>query len=343
MKAFKFLFIFLFTLTFMSGITTASTSEEKLPEGLYAKFTTTKGTILIKLEYEKAPMTVANFVGLAEGKIANSAKESGVRYYDGLKFHRVIANFMIQGGDPQGSGAGGPGYSFPDEIDPTLKHTGPGVLSMANAGPATNGSQFFITHVATPSLDGKHTVFGYVIEGQDVVNAIAQNDVMEKVEIVRVGKDAKSFDAAKVFEEKKANFEKEQMEKKAKLTAGFTAEAMSRHGADLVTLPSGLMYALTQKSNGARAKAGDTVSVHYTGMFLDGTKFDSSLDRGQPIEFTLGKGMVIKGWDEGIAQLKVGEKAKFYIPYNLAYGDREVGPIKAMSNLVFEVELVGIK
>jgi peptidyl-prolyl cis-trans isomerase B (cyclophilin B) len=137
-----------------------------------ATISTNRGAIRLALHEDKAPNTVANFV-----KLANQG------FYDGLKFHRVIADFMIQTGCPEGTGRGGPGYKFADEFDPTLKHDGPGVLSMANAGPNTNGSQFFITHVATPHLDGKHSVFGRVIEGQDVVDAIQQGDTMEKVTI----------------------------------------------------------------------------------------------------------------------------------------------------------------
>jgi len=161
--------------------------------GLYAAFHTTKGVIVCALEYQKTPLTVANFVGLAEGTLPNNAKPKGTPFYDGLTFHRVLPKFMIQGGCPEGTGRGGPGYRFPDEIDPSLTHAGPGILSMANAGPGTNGSQFFITHVQTAWLDGKHTVFGHVVSGQNVVDAIAQGDAIRSVKIHRVGAEAQAF------------------------------------------------------------------------------------------------------------------------------------------------------
>jgi peptidyl-prolyl cis-trans isomerase A (cyclophilin A) len=169
-----------------------------LPEGLYAEMQTNKGDILLKLEYEKTPLTVANFVGLAEGLIKNGSKELGIPYYDGLSFHRVIPDFMIQGGCPEGSGRGGPGYRFKDEFHPSLTHNGSGILSMANAGPYSNGSQFFITHVATPWLDGKHSVFGKVIEGQEVVDAIQQGDKINALKIVRHGESMQSYKATDI-------------------------------------------------------------------------------------------------------------------------------------------------
>ena len=308
-------------------------------EGMYAKIKTNKGDIMLELEFEKTPLTVANFVGLAEGKIKNNKKEVGEPYYDGLKFHRVIADFMIQGGCPDGNGMGGPGYQFPDEIHPDLKHSGPGILSMANAGPGTNGSQFFITHKETPWLDGKHTVFGKVTEGQDVVDAIAQDDKIIEIDIIRKGDNAKKFDSKAIFDK-----ELEKLEKQAAEKAKKAKEAIDELKKGAKVTSSGLAYKIIKKGTGAKAEAGKTVSVHYTGKLSNGTKFDSSYDRNQPIEFELGRGRVIKGWDEGISLLNVGSKATFIIPPDLAYGARGAGGvIPPNATLIFDVELVEIK
>ena len=308
-------------------------------EGMYAKIKTNKGDIMLELEFEKTPLTVANFVGLAEGKIKNNKKEVGEPYYDGLKFHRVIADFMIQGGCPDGNGMGGPGYQFPDEIHPDLKHSGPGILSMANAGPGTNGSQFFITHKETPWLDGKHTVFGKVTEGQDVVDAIAQDDKIIEIDIIRKGEKAKKFDSKAIFDKELEKLEKQAAEKAKKAKEAIDA---LKKGAKVTS--SGLAYKIIKKGTGVKAEAGKTVSVHYTGKLSDGTKFDSSYDRNQPIEFELGRGRVIKGWDEGISLLNVGSKATFIIPPDLAYGARGAGGvIPPNATLIFDVELVEIK
>ncbi len=310
-----------------------------MQDGLYAKFKTTKGDILINLEYKKTPGTVGNFVGLAEGNIENQAIPQGKPYYNGLKFHRVIADFMIQGGDPQGTGAGGPGYQFDDEIHPDLKHDGPGVLSMANAGPGTNGSQFFITHVETSWLDGKHTVFGKVVEGQNVVDTVAQGDAIDEVEIIRVGADAENFNAVETF--RQFNGAKAEREAAAKKKAEDLLEELA---AGFDKTESGLRYKVIQKGDGTKAEKGKTVSVHYKGSLPDGTVFDSSFKRNQPIDFPLGMGHVISGWDEGIALLQVGDKARFVIPPYLGYGERGAGGvIPPNATLIFDVELMEVK
>ena len=311
-----------------------------MQDGLYVKFHTSKGEVLVNLEFEKAPITVANFVGLAEGSIKNSHKGEGEAYYDGLKFHRVIDNFMVQGGCPAGTGTSGPGYNFDDEIHPDLKHTGPGVLSMANAGPGTNGSQFFITHVETSWLDGKHTVFGNVVEGMDIVNNIAQNDLIDKLEVIRVGSSAESFDAASIFAKKdEAAAEREA---KAKATQ---AKELAEHIVGFSQTESGLYYKMIQESKeGVKPNKGQNVSVHYKGMLLDGKVFDSSYNRNQPLDFSVGVGQVIPGWDEGIMLLKVGDKARFVIPSDLAYGAAGAGGvIPPNATLVFDVELMAVK
>ncbi len=307
--------------------------------GLYAKLHTSKGEILLNLEYQKTPGTVANFVGLAEGKIQNEAKPLGEPYYDGLKFHRVIEDFMIQGGCPQGTGVGGPGYQFDDEIHAELKHTGAGILSMANAGAGTNGSQFFITHVETAWLDGKHTVFGCVQEGQGVVDSIEQGDTIDKVEIIRVGSDAEKFDAAATF--KQFNDSKAEREAAAKKEA---EEALARMTKGFEQTPSGLYYQITEKGTGSKPTQGAMISVHYTGKLLDGTVFDSSYSRNEPIEFPVGTGRVIPGWDEGLMLLSEGDKATLLIPSELAYGAAGAGGvIPPNASLLFDVELVAIK
>lgn len=310
-----------------------------MQDGLYAKFNTNKGTILVNLEFEKTPGTVGNFVALAEGNMENAVKPQGTPYYDGLKFHRVIENFMIQGGCPEGTGTGNPGYKFADEFHPELKHTGPGVLSMANAGPGTNGSQFFITHIATDWLDGNHTVFGNVIEGQDIVNTIAQGDEIETLEIVKVGANAENYNAIEAFR----TFEGARLKKIEEEKAAKAAE-LEKHAEGFDTTESGLRYQIIQKGTGVQAEKGKTVSVHYKGTLLDGTVFDSSYKRNAPIDFILGQGQVIAGWDEGVALLKVGDKARFVIPSDLAYGARGAGgAIPPNANLIFDVELMAVK
>lgn len=318
-------------------------ADAPLDDGLYAKFHTEKGTILTILEFEKTPLTVANFVGLAEGTktLGGGAGTEGTKFYDGLTFHRVIPDFMIQGGCPLGTGTGGPGYTFPDEIEPSLKHTGPGILSMANAGPGTNGSQFFITHVPTPWLDGKHTVFGHVVAGQDVVNAIGQGDTLERVEIIRVGSKAAAFETDQAAFERLLNSIDERKAETTRAAEAAQKALLDEQYPDAITTPSGLKYVVVDHGSGGETPAkGVTVQAHYTGKLLDGTTFDSSYKRGEPIAFPVGAGRVIKGWDEAFLSMTKGEKRTLIIPAELGYGPSGRGPIPPNATLIFEVELV---
>lgn len=310
-----------------------------MENGIYAKFNTSKGSILVKLAHDLTPGTVGNFVGLAEGNLENKIKPQGNKFYDGLKFHRVIPDFMIQGGCPQGTGTGGPGYKFDDEFHPSLKHDRPGVLAMANSGPGTNGSQFYITHVPTSWLDGKHTVFGHVVEGQDIVDAIAQGDELTSIEIVRVGEEAEKWNAIEAF----ITFKGERNKRDAAMKAEAEA-AIEKLAAGFEKTESGLRYQFIQRGDGKKAENGKTVAVHYEGSLDNGKVFDSSYPRKKPIEFRLGQGQVIEGWDEGIALLKVGDKARFVIPSHLGYGPSGAGGvIPPNANLIFDVELMDVK
>lgn len=320
---------------------TASFAQSKTAstDGIFAEIETTQGKIVLDLNYKKTPVTVANFISLAEGTNPDvNPKYKGKPFYDGIKFHRVINDFMIQGGDPLGTGSGDPGYKFKDEIT-DLKHDAAGILSMANSGPNTNGSQFFITHKETGWLDGKHTVFGKVISGMDVVNKIVQNDVMTKVTIVRKGADAKKFDAVKVFTTA-TQADKIAAQKDAKEREAKNAAALKEFEGGKTTL-SGLKYIVIKEGSGNKPALTSNVKVHYAGTLVDGTEFDSSIKRGTPIDFNLNQ--VIPGWTEGLQLMPEGSKYKFYIPSKLAYGERGAGGvIPPNSDLIFEVELIAI-
>jgi len=314
---------------------------EALGDGLFARITTNRGDIVVSLEFERTPLTVISFVALAEGTMDAAG---GIPFFDGLTFHRVIDDFMIQGGCPQGTGTGGPNYRFPDEIVPGLVHGGPGVLSMANAGPGTNGSQFFITHVATPWLDGRHTVFGRVVQGQDVVDAVRQGDVMSSVRIIRNG------EAAAAFRADQGEFDRVL----AEITGGAAERARIQREADLALIDgmhpgaavteSGIRFVVGQAGTGARPSAGQTVEVNYTGSLLSGTVFDSSDFHGRPIEFAVGTGRVIPGWDEMLLDMQVGERRTVVIPPELAYGEQGAGGvIPPNSFLIFEMELLSAR
>lgn len=306
-------------------------------EGLYAEMQTTKGNILLELEMEKTPMTVMNFVGLAEGKLKNTAKPAGEPFYDGLKFHRVIADFMIQGGDPQGTGAGSPGYKFADEVTPELTHSGPGILSMANSGPHTNGSQFFITHKETPWLDNVHTVFGHVVEGMDVVNAIAQNDKINHVIIIRKGKDAKDFEVTQEkFDQMKSGAQERLKESFRAYASKVAGDKCAGH--EVKTTPEGLSYCITSKGSGPKANRGQKITAKYKGTFPDGKLFDQG-----EYSFELETGSVIQGWHVGFRELNQGDKATLVVPYWLGYGERAQRGLPGRATLIFEVELMSIQ
>ena len=349
----------------LAGATVALAADEAAIEaataadGVYARLNTSLGTIVCRIETERVPVTAGNFVGLAEGTLSfrDPKTQEWVKrpFYDGLTFHRVVQGFVVQGGDPLGDGTGGPGYEFIDEFDPALSHTGPGVLSMANSGPGTNGSQFFITLAAAPHLDRRHSVFGNVVFGMDVLQAMAAEPmtgpeksrpakaiVIQNVSIIRRGKAARAFDAAAAFamqEQIVAARERERQEKAQRFQRELSAEAKS---AD--STASGLRFWVRTPGKGDPPVNGDMVEAHYTGYLEDGTQFDSSYERGAGFRFPVGNGRVIKGWDEVFLLMRAGEKRRVIIPPQLAYGKtgfRRYG-IPADATLVFDLELIQI-
>lgn len=334
-----------------------------LDAGLYADIQTDKGAILVKLAHEEAPITVANFVSLSEGTNPMVNEEfKSKKFYNGLKFHRVIADFMIQGGDPLGNGSGNPGYRFDDEFS-ELTHNGPGILSMANSGPATNGSQFFITHKETPWLDGKHTVFGAVVQGQEVVDSIAQDDLINEINIIRKGKEARQFDAPEIFKnyfDNKEAFAKEKEEKMAKIKEQNITKFDALKEKSTLT-NSGLQYIISSKGSGKAVTSTNKALVHYAVYFIDGTLLETSneeiakqngvfnpqkLSAGAyaPIMAKVGpEDRMIEGFKEGIRLLKEGDKATLFLPYTLAYGAEGTRGIPPQSDLIFEVEVTSVE
>ncbi len=325
----------LFTLLFASLISLSL--HAKLDNGLYANLHTNQGDILVQLEFQKTPLTVVNFVGLAEGT-KNSNIQTGKPFYNGLKFHRVIDNFMIQGGDPKGNGTGGPGYDFRDEIT-NLSHNGSGILSMANSGPNTNGSQFFITHRATDWLDAKHTVFGHVIEGMDVVNSIKQNDFIRKIKIIRIGKEAQNFqtdEAAFNTENNKYAIQKQKKlaQKKAELVSFVNANYANAKITD-----KGHFFEINRPGNNTKPNKGDLVKVDFTIDLGDGTNMRES---GKPLPFAAGTGTIIDIIDTSVLEMSVGEIRTLIAPYHQIYGDSSRGSLSSDSILIFKLELLSI-
>jgi len=315
--------------------------DAALGDGIFARLSTSKGDIVVRLEYQKTPITVCNFIALAEGKM-NAA--GGKPFYNGLAFHRVINDFMIQGGDPLGNGTGGPGYRFPDEFDSTLKHNGPGVLSMANAGPNTNGSQFFITHVATPWLDGKHTVFGRVVQGQNVVNAIRQGDKIEKITIIRNGAQANAFKADQATFDALVRNAGSAASAKLRVQREADLALIAKKYPGATVTPSGLRYVIQKAGTGPKPSAGSTAVVNLKGLFLSDEYFTNTDLTGGAQELPVGIGRIMTGLDEAIMDMTAGEKRTVILPPELAYGERGVeNAIPPNSFIVFEIELVKIK
>jgi cyclophilin family peptidyl-prolyl cis-trans isomerase len=346
----------------------AGITQKKLEKGLYANIKTTKGDIFLQLEPEKAPLTVANFVGLAEGKFKpfDTIKHKEP-FYDNIVFHRVVKDFVIQAGDPTGKGNGGPGYRFFDETSNGLPHDGPGILSMANAGLNTNGSQFFITHVATPHLNGKHTVFGRVLEGQDVVdNIVERKDSILTIEIVKKGLRYKWFyNPSKIFrkqyelmeernqkrEEAIAKLEAQNkvrlVEAKAKSKEEYKSyffEIVKKEYPKAEQTETGLVYVIEDKGKGDGPNKGDKVTLHYEASLVYGQLFDSSRARQAPFEVQYQVSNVIPGFNEGVGLAPNGSKIKIFIPYFLGYGVNGRPPrIPPYADLIFDIEVLDIQ
>ena len=312
-------------------------STENLKDGLYALFNTDRGQILCELFYDKTPMTVANFVGLVEGKL-KAAKER--KFYDSLIFHRVIENFMIQGGDPEGTGRGGPGYRFPDEFVEELTFNEKGKLAMANAGPNTNGSQFFITHVPTEWLNNKHTIFGQVVDGQNVVDEIKQGDHMNEINILRIGADVENYE---VTQEMFDNLVKESGKKEEERKQRILAKVIE----GCTKTDKGIYYKVLEEGYGEKCGKGKNVTVEYRGYLTDGQLFDGSSgmekEGHEPLDFVTDAGQMIPGFDIMVQDMQEGETRKIVLPPELAYGDSGYpGVIPPKSYICFDVELYKI-
>lgn len=361
----------LLLLSILTGWSCKTNQYADLGDGLFADIKTTKGDVVLRLEYDKTPVTVANFISLAEGIspfVSEEYKEK--KYYNGLIFHRVMKDFMIQGGDPLGSGMGGPGYKFKDEFVEGLTHSKKGILSMANPGPNSNGSQFFITHKETPWLDGRHSVFGEVVKGIEVVDSIANvpvgdgnkpitEVVINEVVISRNGADARKFDAVQVMSDYFAE-EEARVAAMKEMQEAFATELLQQVDS-AETLPSGLKVMPLRAGSEERPKTGQRVLINYAGWLMDGTLFDTSeaqiaeqfgkfeelnqLHRGDfsPSQMMFSPdSRLIPGFKEAMLGLSVGEKVRVFIPSHLGYGPQGSGPIPPNSDLVFDLELVGI-
>ena len=368
-----------------------------LEDGLYAEFVTSKDTMVAKLFFKEAPVTVANFVALAEGVhplVKDEHKDK--RYYNGTTFHRVMDKFMIQGGDPTATGSGDPGYKFEDEFIESLRHDKPGILSMANSGQNTNGSQFFITEIPTPFLDAWdangnlkdcggyrvscHAVFGELVRGLDVQDAISnvqvaqgtnkpiEDVVIEQLNIIRIGSEARKFNAAKVFTEELPKIKERIAEREAKAKAEreekarIAKEKFLKQNEELkgrrVESPTGMaMIYLNELSDAVQPNASQSVSINCAGYFENGElfwttwkdvaqdngKYDKNQDYAPFVMPYNQQATLVPGFREAMLKMKVGEKARVFMPYYLGYGEVGRAPlIPAKTNLVFDIEVSAI-
>ncbi len=315
---------------------------QELSEGLYARIHTTRGQVLVELAYERAPLTVTNFVGLAEGRL-NSSRGTGVPFYDGLTFHRVVPGFVIQGGDPAGNGTGGPGYRFPDEFDPTLRHDRPGTLSMANSGPNSNGSQFFITLDATPWLDDRHSVFGYVVDGQEVVESIRQGDRIDSVEIIRRGADALAFRGGQNAFDRLAEAQRRRQAEAEAEERRRAAGIIEERWPGARSTESGIRYLVRQQGRGPVIEPGSRVTIHYEASLLTSTEPFESTRQIDPVIVTAGEGRLLPGWEEILLMMRPGERRVIVLPPELAFGATGAGQkVPPDAFVVFDIEVLSV-
>lgn len=379
MKFLKSIITFCIVIVCMSATSCQEEKYAELGDGIFAEIITNKGTMVAKLYNQKTPLTVSSFIGLAEGShplLTDSLK--GKPFYNGLTFHRVMDGFMIQGGDPEGTGMGGPGFKFGDEFDDSLKHDKPGILSMANSGPNTNGSQFFITEKPTPWLDNRHTVFGELLIGMDVQDSISNVKVgdknkplspivIEQINIIRNGYEAKNYDAAATWNselqllEQKLEEERVLAEERKAKASKEKQESFKDYVSKATITESGLKLYTIVEGGAEKPAQGSTALVYYEGYYTDGNLFGSNRKeveqefgafnsikeqqgyyRPAPMNISP-DAKLIPGMREGLATMKVGEKTFMYIPAHLAFGESGRGPIPPNTDLIFIAEIVELK
>jgi cyclophilin family peptidyl-prolyl cis-trans isomerase len=343
MKVFKLIIMLVLVVSGQCSLLNAGTghrnnrdlikANEKRNKGIYAELNTSKGMIVLNLNYEKAPMTVANFIGLAEGTIKNASYPKGKPFYDGSIWHRVVKGHVIQGGSPATDKApekeetSATGYEIPNERN-DLSHNKAGMLGMANSGPHTNTCQFYITLADRSYLDGNYTLFGEVTEGMDVVNSIVQGDTIRTVKIIRIGSEAKKFKVddvtfARLVDTQWKKVKNEEAERKVKDEAFIKSNYPG-----LTSAAGGLRFKILTEGKGERSVADSLVSASYSGRLINGTTFVSSAENGRPAvnisaeNFTvnIGKDQIIKGLKSALTEMKQGEKRLLVIPPELAYG-----------------------